>query len=348
MLLNFDQNPEFVGKKSRGHKFLGIALLGVAITIGQTFAANIQIGTGGVVEFGQGVQATTACSGSTPITMKPATSFANAAGAGAGAMKFSAIEVTNIPASCQGSKFVFTAYNETSTVALPVYDSNKTSVVVIMRSDNTFASTIGATGITVTTLSASSFKVEFGTPASDSTLIYRLTVESLKATCSEGSSCLIGDIGPGGGRVFLTPASAGNTTGLYFEVAPENVAGSFKQCLTEPFAISNVTSIGHGESQTAALMTYSNCNTSLTGAYAVVNYLGGGLNDWFLPSKDEAMAIRSNVANFYSNWGGMIMTSTQNDNRGMWVIDVAGNGCGTGECTAYKNTVAPVRPVRSF
>ena len=159
---------------------------------------------------------------------------------------------------------------------------------------------------------------------------------------------MVGDIGPGGGTVFLTPTSAGNATGLYFEVAPENISGSYKQCLTEPFAISNAATVGHGESQTAALMTYSNCNTSATGAYAVVNYLGGGLNDWFLPSKDEALAIRSNVASFYSNWGGMIMTSTQNDNRGMWVIDVAGNGCGTGACSAYKNVVAPVRPVRSF
>lgn len=346
MILDFEDSNEVGATKTRSRSILGVALFGVMVMLGQTFAANISIGTGGAVEFGQGIQATTACSGSNPISMKPATSFANASGAGA--MKFSAIEVSNIPTSCQGSKFVFTAYNETSTTPLSVYDTSRTSVVVIMRSDNTFVSPIGTSGITVSTLSSSSFRVEFGTPASDSNLVYRLTVESLKASCSEGSSCVVGDIGPGGGRVFLTPTSAGNTTGLYFEVAPENISGSYKQCLTEPFAISNVATIGHGESQTADLMTYSNCNTSATGAYAVVNYLGGGLNDWFLPSKDEALAIRSNVASFYSNWGGMIMTSTQNDNRGMWVIDVAGNGCGTGACSAYKNAVAPVRPVRSF
>lgn len=347
-MLIFDEATEASeGKVRSGRgKFLGLALLGIAIVLGQTFAANINIGTGGTAEFGQGIQATTACSGSNPITMKPGTSFVNSTGAGA--MKFSAIEVSGIPSSCQGSKFTFTAYNETSTTALEIYDSNRTSVTVIMRSDNTFVAPIGVTGVTVATLSSSSFRVEFATPVSDSKLVYRLTVESLKSTCSEGSSCVIGDIGPGGGRVFLTPSTSGNTTGLYFEVAPVNVAGSFTLCSTEPFAISRATTIGNGESQTAALMTYSNCNTSTNGAYAATNYRGGGQSDWFLPSKDEAIAIKTYAGTFYSNWGGNLMTSTENDTRGVWIVDPTGATCVTNNCTTYKNFVAVVRPVRSF
>lgn len=346
MILQFDDAPEGAERKGRGYKLFGAALFGVALMLGQTFAANIGIGTGGAVEFGQGIQATTACSGSNPITIKPATSFANSSGAGS--MKFSAIEVSGIPTSCQGSKFVFTAYQETATAALPIFDSNKTSAVVIMRTDNTYSTIIGASGLTVTTLSSSSFRAEFATPASDSKLVYRLTVESLKSSCAEGSSCVIGDIGPGGGRIFLTPSTSGNTTGLYFEVAPVNVSGSYSLCLTEPFAISRATTIGSGETNTAALMTYSNCNTSATGAYAATNYQGGGLNDWFLPSKDEAIAIKTYAGTFYTNWGGNIMSSTENDGRGVWIVDPTGQTCGTNNCTTYKNFVVPVRPVRSF
>jgi hypothetical protein len=30
----------------------------------------------------------------------------------------------------------------------------------------------------------------------------------------------IGDIGPGGGIIFITPSTEGNSTGKYFEAAP--------------------------------------------------------------------------------------------------------------------------------
>lgn len=334
--------------RKSGRGILGIALLGVAVMLGQTFAANISIGTGGSLEFGQGIQATVACSGTTPITMRPKTSFVNASGAGS--MKFSSIEVSGIPSSCAGSKFIFTAYTETSTSALPIYDTNQSSAVVIMKTDNTFVPSLGSSGISVTTLSASSFKAEFATPASNSTLVYRLTVESSSASCSDGAACALGDIGPGGGKIFLTPASSGNTTGLYFEVAPANVSGTYSQCLTEPFTIPGNTAIGTGETQTASLMALSNCNTSTNGAYAATNYRGGGQSDWFLPTKDEMKAVRDNAAGFYSNWTGQYMTSSQNDTRGMWIVDVTGTTCGgTGVCSAYKNSTAQaVRPIRTF
>ena len=349
MLLDFDETSKVApakGKASR--KLIGVALFSVMAVLGQTFAANINIGTSQGAEFGQGIQATTACSGSSPITMRPNTTFANSTGAGS--MKFSSIEVSGIPSSCAGSKFIFTAYNETSTAALPIYNTNQSAVTVIMKSDNTFVSALSASGITVTTLSSSSFKVEFNTPVSTSTLVYRVTVESQKATCAEGSTCVIGDIGPGGGLVFLTPSSPGNASGYYFEIAPMNVAGTYNLCLTEPITISGITTIGQGDSLTAALMQNSSCNTSTNAAYAAVNYSGGGKSDWFLPTKDELKAARDNVRTLYTNWTGQYFTSTQNDSRGVWVVDFSANPCGgTGLCTAYKNSTAQgVRPVRKF
>jgi hypothetical protein len=136
---------------------------------------------------------------------------------------------------------------------------------------------------------------------------------------------VIGDIGPGGGLVFLTPSSPGNASGYYFEIAPMNVAGTYNLCLTEPITISGITTIGQGDSLTAALMQNSSCNTSTNAAYA-------------------------NVRTLYTNWTGQYFTSTQNDSRGVWVVDFSANPCGgTGLCTAYKNSTAQgVRPVRKF
>ena len=42
----------------------------------------------------------------------------------------------------------------------------------------------------------------------------------------------VGDIGPGGGTVFLTPSSTDNTTGKYFEVAPTAWTGTLGSTLT--------------------------------------------------------------------------------------------------------------------
>ena len=40
-----------------------------------------------------------------------------------------------------------------------------------------------------------------------------------KKSCSQGGVCKIGDRGPGGGIVFITPETKSNATGKYFEAA---------------------------------------------------------------------------------------------------------------------------------
>ena len=44
----------------------------------------------------------------------------------------------------------------------------------------------------------------------------------LSTTCANGGVCVVGDTGPGGGKIFLTPSSSGNSTGYWFEAAPSN------------------------------------------------------------------------------------------------------------------------------
>jgi hypothetical protein len=117
------------------------------------------------------------------------------------------------------------------------------------------------------------------------------------ATCQAGGPCAIGDVGPGGGIVFIAPRTAGNTTGQFFEAAPNTWAGSAPDGTTQwcnaSFAgISGLgTAIGTGTTNSATIA--STCTS--TGANNSASYIRGltigGLTGWFLPSQDEMLAL---------------------------------------------------------
>jgi hypothetical protein len=122
----------------------------------------------------------------------------------------------------------------------------------------------------------------------------------------------IGDIGPAGGRVFITPSTPGNTTGNYFEVAPSNWSGTeLGDQMGPKFVVNNkqvawscpdyqstsladtLTAIGTGQANTRLInercASYSGVATFAT--REAVNYRGGNRSDWFVPSKDELYRI---------------------------------------------------------
>ena len=164
-----------------------VAFLGLRTTL----AANISLGSGAVLEFGQGVQVTTACSGSQAITLTPVAGFANVSNAGS--YKFSSLKVSNVPSSCYGSVFTFSAYDSSTANALPLYGNSATSFV-IHNWNGTFYSPGTQTGLSVTTDSSSSFTVNFASPISASANVFRLTIQSEKSTITltcviAGSAC---------------------------------------------------------------------------------------------------------------------------------------------------------------
>lgn len=122
----------------------------------------------------------------------------------------------------------------------------------------------------------------------------------------------IGDIGPAGGRVFITPSTPGNTTGNYFEVAPSNWSGTeLGDQMGPKFVVNNkqvawscpdfqsaslagtLTAIGAGQANTKLInekcASYSGAVMFAT--REAVNYRGGNRSDWFVPSKDELYRI---------------------------------------------------------
>lgn len=99
------------GSGSTGSKkariWLGVGLLAAVLGFGSTFAASITLNNGQSTEFGQGVQSTVYCGGSSQtITTIPYSSYSNSAS------KFylSGIKISGIPKACDKRDFVLTLY----------------------------------------------------------------------------------------------------------------------------------------------------------------------------------------------------------------------------------------------
>lgn len=120
----------------------------------------------------------------------------------------------------------------------------------------------------------------------------------------------IGDLGPAGGRVFITPSTKGNTTGKYFEVAPTNWSGTeITLGVNTPQVawscnayhlkslLGTRTEIGSGAFNTAKIN--GACATATQSADwaadKAAKYRGGNRSDWFAPSKDELLMIYLNI-----------------------------------------------------
>ena len=106
----------------------------------------------------------------------------------------------------------------------------------------------------------------------------------------------IGDTGPGGGKIFITPTTPGNSTGKYFEVAPSGWSGSALDPNLSARGTSGTPaatgwSIGDGKANTDAIIAAGLATTSNHAAKRAKDYTttvdGIVYNDWFLPSYDE-------------------------------------------------------------
>lgn len=107
----------------------------------------------------------------------------------------------------------------------------------------------------------------------------------------------IGDTGPGGGKIFITPSTSGNSTGKYFEAALGTWNGGTDSnndwCHNTNYTVGSSaqgTAIGTGKTNTDAIVSY--CTRGA--AYVARAYAGGGLSDWFLPSVDELAELYTN------------------------------------------------------
>jgi hypothetical protein len=180
--------------------------------------------------------------------------------------------------------------------------------------------TMGATGSCRLTLKIAKSGV-FPARTSQKTITIA-PVTTVPLTCATGGSCAVGDIGPGGGKVFYVASSnftsdgsACGTACRYLEVAPTGwitaptpvgqtncgapgvplVDGTPGTSSVDPFcelsgntsdAIGSTgTGIGTGYANTSAIINQN--STAGKAATVARAFQGGEKTDWFLPSKDE-------------------------------------------------------------
>ncbi len=169
-------------------------------------------------------------------------------------------------------------------------------------------------------------------------------------TCANGlAPCVVGDIGPGDGLVFLI--SGGKT----YEMAPKTWSGS--ETPDEGFAwCNNTTSVVSGAGGTAigtgSVNTIAMDAACTSGAgQAATDYAGGGKTDWFLPAQDELGAMyayKSSIpAGMVASFGfasDSYWSSSQYDG-GNAVKQSLGDGS---QNLSGKGSTLRVRPVRAF
>ena len=170
-------------------------------------------------------------------------------------------------------------------------------------------------------------------------------------TCAQGGACAVGDVGPGGGRVFYAPGANFTMTGApcattcrYLESAPITGAYAFNNVpsygllgmILHDLAYETST-IGAGFSNTARLASVS---ASPTAAANVAKAYRGSANlsDWFLPSYLEIMAYWDSNP---TDSTGYYMAS----NRNGTAITIVSSG---GPYYDYNTNARPVIPIRAF
>ena len=168
------------------------------------------------------------------------------------------------------------------------------------------------------------------------------------------TACAVGLQGPGGGIVFMTPSTLGNTSGLFYEAAPSTwsspsgdpPAAWCNNSTTLLGVASTVTGTGAMDGAAKTTVTLGVCTSgaaNLADAYtATVN--GVVYGDWFLPSKGELNQMYVNKTVIGGFFSADYWSSSEADAITAWA-QFFGVGF---QVTNGKAGPGYVRPVRAF
>ena len=168
-------------KKSNFKAFAGLATLAAVAVIGSTLAANISLGSGSTLEFGQGVQVTSACDNA--ITLTPKAIFVNGTSP---SFMLSTIAFTGVDAAstttCQGKTLSLNAYGDTSNTPVQIATAGSsaltTATIGITSTTPTPAAGTVISNVSGGGTNALAFELGFTTPSATSGAIYKLTLQS--------------------------------------------------------------------------------------------------------------------------------------------------------------------------
>ena len=190
----------------------------------------------------------------------------------------------------------------------------------------------------------------------------------LAVTCATGGVCVLGEVGPGGGKVFYvsasafaSPGSTCNTAGVggisacrYLEAAPTTGSSAWTDVnrrwntnFNTLITGADGTAIGTGYQNTLDMIAQTGTVAATSAAATAQAFRGpNNLSDWFLPSRNELIQLRLNkgrVGGIFDNQSYWSSSETSNISATGIIFDNSGT-----EFNGNKNTPYYVRPVRAF
>ena len=178
--------PRKAPKKSNLKSLAGLATVAAVAVLGSTLAANISLGTGSTLEFGQGVQVTAACDSS--ITLTPKVNFVNGASPVfmLSTIGFSDLDsralgatLTNGGTGCATRTLTLNAYGDNSAAPLDIATGSvSVATVGITTSAITTSSGFVVAGTQNLNSATTSFDLGITSPAATSGAVYKLTLQS--------------------------------------------------------------------------------------------------------------------------------------------------------------------------
>jgi hypothetical protein len=193
-ILKFENAPaprKSAPKKNNLKSLAGLATVAAVAVLGSTLAANISLGSGSTLEFGQGVQVTAACDSA--ITLSPKVSFVN--NSTNPQFFMSTVSFTDVDArtagqsstvnggtGCQGRVLTLNAYGDSSATPISFASASGTGISVATIGINSTTPTTSA-GFTISGSAnqgsaTSAFDLGITTPNATSGAIYKLTLQS--------------------------------------------------------------------------------------------------------------------------------------------------------------------------
>ena len=196
------------------------------------------------------------------------------------------------------------------------------------------------------------------------------TTATVATACAAGGACVVGDTGPGGGKVFyVAPTSFTSTVSAcaakckYLEAAPtgwNKAATPAEQfsCFAPGTSTADPKCVWSGNTTTRIGTTQTGIGSGYANTLAMIAQIrfegraatlarafqGGGKADWYLPSKDELTQMylqRSAIGGLAS---GPYWSSSEYDANVAWLRDFNYEQQGSGN----KSDPFYVRPVRAF
>lgn len=324
---DFNVSTSSTGLNEMGGSFTSFGTINY--TSSNTSVATIEGNTGRVSIVGSGSFTITATQTAWGVFKAPV-AVTNTISVSNGTPQFSGLALPGSSYRADDAPFTVTAATSSNSPGAVTYSSSNTSAATI----NSASGLVTIVGAGTTTITATLAASGFWNGAS-------LTVSlSIGALCADGGECRIGDVGPGGGKIFLLPSSTGNTTGKFFEAAAADLSSSMAWCDNQSLAGANGYAIGTGEANTVAIDAIC---TSGAGQSAA-DYTNNGYGDWYLPSHDEftaMLAVRTTI-------GGFATASYWSSSEEDWA-HAKRFGVPDGAMSGHnKLQYFQVRPIRSF